>query len=80
MKRPPGSLAGLWSWYYLNMWKIFRMINAKRVRDYYEEFPQAVPTGSKFPVLELATTHGEVFRTAGLKGTKHFVLLTGAIS
>ena len=80
MKRPSGPLAGLWSWYYLNMWKTFRMINAKRVRGYYEEFPQAVPIDSKFPDLVLATTHGEVFRTADLKGTKHFVLVTGAIS
>jgi len=80
MKRPPGPLAGLWSWKYLNIWKTFRMINTKRVRGYYEDFPQAVPIGSEFPDTELATTHGDLYRTADLKGTKHFVLVTGAIT
>ena len=51
-----------------------------RQRKNPNEFPQAVPIDSKFPDLVLATTHGEVFRTADLKGTKHFVLVTGAIS
>jgi hypothetical protein len=78
MKRPPGPLAGLWSWRYLDLWKTLRMVISKRVRSYYEAFPQKVPTGTAFPDIELATTHGNVFRTADLLGTKHFVLVTGA--
>ncbi len=80
MKRPPGPLAGLWSWKYLNMWKTFRMINSKRVKNFYKEFPQAVPIGSEFPNIEMITTRGDHFRTADLLGTKHFVLVTGAIT
>ncbi len=79
-KRPTGPLAGLWSWKYLNMWKTMKMINSKRVRGFYESFPAAVPLGSEFPPIALTTTNGSAINTADLKGSKHFVLVTGAIT
>ncbi len=79
-KRPPGPQAGMWSWKYLNKWKTFRMITTKRVRSFYEEFPSAVPLGSKFPETVLTRTDGSVFNTKELVGRKHLVLFTGAIT
>jgi len=79
-KRPPGPLAGMWSWKYLNVWKTIRMITSKPVRGLYEAFPSAVPVGSEFPDIELTTTGGAIFRSAELKGKKHLVLFTGAIT
>ena len=79
-KRPPGPLAGMWSWKYLNTWKTFRMITSERVRGFYEAFPSAVPVGSEFPDIELSTTKGGTVNTGDLRGNKHFVLFTGAIT
>ena len=79
-KRPPGPLAGMWSWKYLNTWKTMRMITSARVRGFYEAFPTAVPVGSEFPEIELTTTQGSTVNTRDFLGDKHFVLFTGAIT
>jgi len=79
-KRPPGPLAGMWSWKYLNLWKTMRMITSERVRGFYMDFPDVVPLSSQFPEIELATTGGGMVNTADLRGKKHFVLITGAIT
>ena len=44
------------------------------------DFPDAVPVGSDFPEIELATTDGRVINTREFLGDKHFVLFTGAIT
>ncbi|MGI9604695.1 MAG: hypothetical protein ACR2P0_01020 [Acidimicrobiales bacterium] len=79
-KRPPGPLAGLWSWKYLDIPKTMRMITTKRVRGFYENFPDGVPRWSDFPEIELETTAGTTVNTKELLGRKHFVLFTGAIT
>lgn len=79
-KRPPGPLAGMWSWRYLDKVKTFRMITTRRVRGFYEDFPNQVPVGTPFPEIQLLTTTGSTVNTADLKGRKHFVLFTGAIT
>ncbi len=79
-KRPPGPLGGLWSWRYLNWFKTFKMINTKRVRGFYKDFPHTVPLGSDFPETELTTTAGRAVNTRDFLGQKHFVLVTGAIT
>ena len=56
------------------------MITTKRVRGFYEAFPDQVPIGSAFPDIEMATTSGGTVRTADFIGEKHFVLFTGAIT
>lgn len=70
----------MWSWKYLDMFKTFKMINTKRVRGFYIDFPNAVPVGSAFPEIELATTNGGTVNTKEFLGDKHFVLFTGAIT
>ena len=79
-KRPPGPLAGLWSWRDLNLWKTFRMVTSARVRGYYEAFPSTVPLGSEFPDIQLVTTDGATINTRDFTGTKHVVLFVGAIT
>ena len=79
-KRPPGPLAGLWSWRYLDLFKTVKLVNSRRVRRLYENFPQVLPTGSDFPEIELATTDGRVVNTREFRSQKHFVLFTGAIT
>ena len=79
-KRPPGPVGGLWSWRYLNWFKTLKMINSKRVRGYYENFPTTVPLGSDFPEIELTTTDGRTINTRQFLAKKHFVLVTGAIT
>lgn len=79
-KRPPGPMAGFWSWRYLNKFKTLKMISSKRVRGYYENFPNTVPLGSDFPEIELTTTDGRTVNTREFRAQKHFVLFTGAIT
>ncbi len=79
-KRPPGPLAGFWSWRYLNWVKSIRLVTSKRVRRAYEAFPTTVPIGVEFPEIELTTTSGRVVNTREFQGKRHFVLFTGAIT
>lgn len=79
-KRPPGPLAGFWSWRYLDQWKTLLMINSSRVRGFYENFPNVAPVGSQFPEIQLATTDGRTVNTRKLVGDKHVVIVTGAIT
>lgn len=80
LKRPPGPLAGFWSWRYLNKWKTFRLVTSKRVLGFYEQFPDTFPPGSAFPEIELMTADGRRINTKDFLGQKHFVLFTGAIT
>ena len=79
-KRPPGPLAGFWSWKYLNLRKTIRLVTSRRVRGAYAAFPTMVPLGSDFPEIELTTTDGRTVNTRAFRAEKHFVLFTGAIT
>lgn len=79
-KRPPGPLAGMWSWKHLDLFKTWRMITTKRVRGFYMDFPDTVPVGSMFPEIVLETTDGRTINTREFLGDKHVVLFTGAIT
>lgn len=46
-----------------NKYKTLRMITTKRVRSFYEAFPDRAPVGSAFPDIELTTTDGTVIST-----------------
>ena len=78
--RPPGPFAGMWSWKHLDWIKTAKMITSKRVVGFYEDFPNAVPLGSKFPEIELRTTDGGTVNTNDFVGKSHVVLFTGAIT
>lgn len=78
--RPPGPLAGFWSWKYLNVLKTIRLVTSRRVRSAYEAFPTMVPLGADFPDIELTTTSGRTVTTRDFRGVKHLVLFTGAIT
>ncbi len=80
LPKPPGPLMGLWSWRYLNKFKTLRLITSKRVKGFYEKFPSLFPPGAEFPDVALETTDGARVRTAEMRGKKHFVLFTGAIT
>ena len=77
---PPGPFAGYWSWRYLNWIKTARMVQSKRVKTFYRDFPDKYPPGSKFPQIKLETTDGATIDTREFLGQKHFVLITGAIT
>jgi len=77
---PPGPGIGFWSWRYLDVVKTARMVMTKRVKSYYEAFPDLFPPGSEFPQIVLETTTGERVDTRQFLGQKHFVLFTGAIT
>lgn len=77
---PPGPFAGYWSWRYLNWVKTARMVQSKRVKTFYREFPGLLPPGSEFPQVKLQTTDGGTIDTRQFLGQKHFVLITGAIT
>ena len=79
-KRPPGPLAGVWSWKYLDIIKTYKLVTSERVLAFYDAFPGAVPSGSEFPEIELATTEGGTVNTTTFLGEKHVVLFTGAIT
>ncbi|MFQ5693737.1 MAG: hypothetical protein ACE5IM_11915 [Nitrospinota bacterium] len=80
LPRPTGPLMGLWSWRYLNKFKTLKLVTSKRVKAFYSKFPTLYPPGSEFPVLDLETANGARVNTAELRGKKHFVLFTGAIT
>jgi hypothetical protein len=73
-------LMGFWSWRYLNKFKTLKLITSKRVKAFYEKFPDLYPPGSEFPAVDLETSDGRRINTAELRGQKHFVLFTGAIT
>jgi len=77
---PPGPLAGLWSWKYLDLIKTARMVMSKRVKSIYRQFPGRYPPGSEFPQIILDTIDGQTIDTRSFLGQKHFVLFTGAIT
>jgi hypothetical protein len=80
LPRPTGPLWGLWSWKYLNKLKTLKLITSKRVKAFYEKFPGLFPPGSDFPAIELEASDGRRINTVELRGQKHFVLFTGAIT
>ncbi|MFQ5895207.1 MAG: hypothetical protein ACE5JJ_05260 [Nitrospinota bacterium] len=79
-RKPPGPLAGFWSWRYLDFWRTVRLVTSPRVKAFYKNFPSLFPPGSEFPAIDLETADGSRINTAELRGKKHFVLLTGAIT
>ena len=79
-KRPPGPMAGIWSWKYLDIIKTYKLVTSERVLAFYDAFADAVPLGSDFPQVELKTTTGDTVNTKEFLGDKHFVLFTGAIT
>lgn len=77
---PPGPAGGLWSWKYLDKVKTARMVQSKRVKSFYAEFPNRFPPGSEFPQIVLKATDGDTVDTRSFLKQKHFVLFTGAIT
>ena len=53
---------------------------SKRVKGIYKAFPDQHPPGSEFPRIVLETTDGQTIDTETLRGHKHLVLFTGAIT
>ena len=78
--RPPGPQKGLWSLRYLDRQKMAALgLNAARRRA-QNQFSKLLPPGSDFPEIVLRTPDGERVSTGALRGHKHFVLMTGAIT
>ena len=77
---PPGPMKGMWSGRYLDITKSARLVLSKARRAAYKKFPDVLPPGSEFPKMELETTDGVRFSTADLRGKRHFVVMTGAIT
>jgi hypothetical protein len=77
---PPPGPSPFWSWRYLDRIKTARMVMSRRVKGYYEAFPDLHPPGSEFPRIVLQTTDGDTIDTRDFLGQKHFVLVTGAIT
>jgi hypothetical protein len=73
-------MAGFWSWRYLDIVRAVRLVTSRRVRNFYRDFPHAVPLGSPFPEIELTTTDGRTVDTGRFQSRKHLVLFTGAIT
>lgn len=78
--KPWGPLAGFWSWQYLNLWKTIKLVTSKRVKSFYEKFPDVLPPGNAFPNFELKDIHGNTHRMADYLGKKCVVITTGAIT
>ena len=77
---PPGPMKGTWGIRYLDLHKSARLMLSKARKAAYKEFPDVLSPGTPFPAMELETTDGVRFNTADLKGRKHFVVMTGAIT
>lgn len=80
VQKPWGPMAGFWSWRYLNLWKTLKLVTSKRVKSFYEKFPDVLPPGSPFPDFELRDIHGTRRRMADYLGKKYVVITTGAIT
>ena len=80
IRKPTGPLMGLWSWKYLNFWKTIKLVNSKRVKEFYERFSSIFPPGNKFPDFELKDLEGVSHRMSDYFGKKSLVVTTGAIT
>ncbi len=78
--KPWGPMAGFWSWQYLNILKTLKLVTSKRVKNFYEKFPDVLPPGSSFPDFELRDIHGARRRMGDYLGKKYVVITTGAIT
>lgn len=78
--KPWGPMAGFWSWQYLNILKTLKLVTSKRVKSFYEKFPDVLPPGSPFPDFELRDIHGARHRIGDYLGKKYVVITTGAIT
>ena len=78
--KPWGPMAGFWSWQYLNILKTLKLVTSKRVKSFYEKFPDVLPPGSPFPDFELRDIHGARHRIGDYLGKKYGVITTGAIT
>ncbi len=79
-QKPPGPKAGMWSLRYLDPMTGVRLRFNKTIRQLYSDFPEVLPPGTEFPGFDLETTDGNRINTADLRGKKHLVLMTGAIT
>ncbi|MEE9277793.1 MAG: hypothetical protein V3V06_05235, partial [Dehalococcoidia bacterium] len=78
--KPPGPKNGIWSLKYIDKVKAARLVLSRRRRQLYRDFPSILTPGEEFPAIELETTSGERINTGDLRGQKHFVLMSGAIT
>lgn len=78
--RPPGPLGGLWSVYYLDMWKFLKrqLAGFRHVRK--QAFVDTLKPGAQMPPVKLRTTDDTEFNLSDFHGKKNIVIEFGAIT
>ena len=76
-RNPPSKL---YSFLFLNWWKLVKIKFNKKVSAVYDDFPKVSELGSTIPTVELETTDGRRINTADFVGKKLQIFEFGAIT